>query len=329
MSDQTSPKGASRIDSGPGAEGVVLNSGLKYWANSHKNAFHRAVFHLSHNLFATIITILVIATTLALPAIFQVFVSNIEGQEKNLSQQAGISIFLNTELAEQDIEKVMTELQQKISRENMKFISAETALEEFKAATGLSGSEFSDSNPIPPVIYLTPNLQNTTTKELDTLKNWLGTIDGVDLVQMDIQWIKQLFSIVTLIKNSSILISLFLIFTVLVIVGNTIRLLAQHYYDEIMVSKLMGATDAYVRRPFLYSGLLFGLSGALLACILVYLGILWLLPEIQAVMAAYGGQFSLTGLGFSDILSLLGIGALLGMGGAWVSSNRIINEISI
>ncbi len=302
---------------------------VRLWLNNHRQALHRAQFHLTHNLFASIVTILVIASTLTLPASFQILFSNLQGKEDQLAQHSGISVFLQKNIAQETIQQLQEQMTAKPEIKALSYLSAADVLAEFQASVGINSKKLLPGNPLPAVIYLTLDMANSSATTIQSLEQWLGELHGVDLVQMDSQWINQLFAIVDLVKNLSLLLALFLIFSVLVIIGNTIRLLAQHYYDEILVSKLMGATDAYVRRPFLYSGVLFGLLGGFFACVFVFLGFLWLDPEITAVTHNSVNSLTINGLNFTDISSILLLGALLGIGGAWIASNRIINEISI
>ncbi|MDX1812260.1 MAG: permease-like cell division protein FtsX [Gammaproteobacteria bacterium] len=329
-----SPSGATPMDgSHDNSEETSLIArpafDFSVWLKNHKQALFRALFHLSHNRFATIITILVIATTLALPAMLEIANSNLEGKEDSLPQHSGLSVFLKQNVSAQNVERLKQSLLAKPEVKKIDYISPTQAMQEFQQSLGLPENALTKSNPLPPVLYITPAIRNFSTDNIEKLKAEIAASSDVDIIQVDVHWIRKLLAIGDLIKNIVVILAVFLIFTILVVIGNTIRLLAQHYHDEILISKLMGATDAYVRRPFLYSGLLFGLSGAMTACILVFIGFLWIYPEINNLIEAYGSQIQFSGLSFADILSILGIGALLGVGGAWLASNRIINEIGI
>lgn len=331
MAKNAKTQGASRHKSSSNQQrnDGQMESRFKIWVNNHNTAFRRALFHLTHSPFASLITILVIATALTLPAGFQIVFANLQGKEQTLMEQGGISIFMTQTASSDEIENVQSTLKTKPEIAQIKLLSSADALQEFQSTIGIESDSLLGSNPLPAVIYATLNRQNINTQGLKALQEALEQNAAIDIVQIDADWIQQLYSIVDLVKNASILFSLFLIFTVIVIIGNTVRLLAQHYQDEILISKLVGATDAYVRRPFLYSGFLFGFSGGITACLFIGVGFLWLNPEIEAVMRHYGEDLTLRGLNLGDISSILVIGTLLGVGGAWIASNRIINEISI
>lgn len=304
-------------------------SNFTIWINNHKEAFHRALFHLNQNRFATIITLLVIASTLTLPAMFQIFSSNLQGKESRIAQHSGLSVFLKPNVSPANVQRLINQIKSRPEVKKVDYITPKQAMQEFQQSIGLSKEQLLQSNPLPAVIYVTPKLGEYNTKNVEQLKDIISASSDVDQIQVDIDWISKLLAIIGLVKNFVGLLALFLIFTILIIVGNTIRLLAQHYYDEIMISKLFGATDAYVRRPFLYSGLLFGFLGGFFACVFVLLGLLWLYPNISQVIQAYGSQIAFSGLSLLDIFTILAIGSLLGIGGAWIASNRIINEISL
>ena len=163
--------------------------------------------------------------------------------------------------------------------------------------------------------------------QVDALATEIQGLEGVDQVVVDTAWIARFQALMGIVQRAVTLVALLLAIAVVIIVGNTIRLDIQHRSAEIEVMKLIGASDAFIRRPFLYSGLWYGVMGGVLAWILVSTT-LWLLEgPVQRLAGLYGSGYSLTGLSFLGILGLLGAGSLLGWLGSWLAVGRHLRAI--
>jgi len=183
-----------------------------------------------------------------------------------------------------------------------------------------------EQNPLPPVILITP-LDSRTPDELETILEKLKTRPEVELAQLDLKWIKRLNAIIQIIQRSLIVIFALLALAVILVVGNTIRLEIENRRDEIIITKLFGATHAFIRRPFLYDGLWFGLFGGLFACLLIT-GALWLLGRpVATLIALYNSEFQPIYPDFMFILVLILLGGLLGYIGAWTAVSQHLHNI--
>lgn len=303
------------------------------WHNfttSHKAAFHSAIQRLLLTPIAALLTILVVGVALSLPSAFQILVNNLESGQQSIDAQSRISLYLTVNTSEADIKRLKIQINAEPDINEIQFISAAQGLTDFQKNTKLGNAlSYIDQNPLPAVIHVFPNVNQLNPEQIEKISERLATFPNVDSAQIDALWLKQLFAITQFVKQIALAISLFLIFVVLIVIGNTIKLLGQDFHEEITVSKLVGATDAYVRRPFLYSGIIYGALGSAFALSLILIGLLWLNPQIEAIGQLYQTQIVLTGLSFSDVITIFSTGMILGLGGAWVSSNRLIHSLSI
>jgi len=304
-------------------------SNLQVWIAHHKLALTNSLDRIKQSPIPTILTILVVGVALALPAALQVVIKNLEATQESLTEQSQITLFIKSTTHSLTINTLVEELQAKAEITEVEFIPAAKAWSDFKQSTGLENADsVLDHNPLPPTIIVKPSL-NASAENIEKLSQELQEIPSVEMAKVDMLWIQRLYSVVDFIKYTSIAISIFLIFTVLIVIGNTIKMLGQNFHDEIIVSKLVGASDGYVRRPFLYSGIIYGFSGAICAIFFVFIGILLLLPKLTEIAMLYQTELNLAVLGINDIFSLLLIGIILGLGGAWISANRLINSMPL
>ena len=181
---------------------------------------------------------------------------------------------------------------------------------------------------MPYTITLEPTASFSDPKELEALAQELAGLAQVDQAKLDSDWIKKYNSILTISEQIATFVSLMLALGVLLIVGNTIRLAILNRREEIQVIKLVGATDAFIRRPFLYAGFWYGLIAALLAALMVNVVFVLLKQSTSQLAQLYSSEFSLLGLAPSFTLGLLVIGALLGLIGAWVSVRKHLKDIN-
>jgi len=183
------------------------------------------------------------------------------------------------------------------------------------------------SNPLPYVIILTPSNQYSDVNASQKLLLELQQLPLVDKAQLDLEWVKRLQAIMTLVQQGIDALALLFGVAVLLIVGNTIRLAIHSHRDEIKVVKLVGATNGFIRRPFLYTGIWYGLGGALLAWFMVVAALAFLESPVEKLSMAYGSGFQLQSMAFDEVSYLLFSGMLLGWLGAWISVSRHIREI--
>ena len=162
---------------------------------------------------------------------------------------------------------------------------------------------------------------------IKTLLSQLQALPEVDIAKLDTEWLERLYTLIDMAKRAVIIISLLFSFAVLLIIGNTIRLDIQNRYQEIIVTKLIGATDAFIRRPFLYGGVWYGLFGGILSWLLVELSALALSGPFSRLNLLYQSEFKLITFSFADFLVLIVLSTLLGLAGSWLAVARHLNEI--
>ena len=273
-------------------------------------------------------TWLVLAIALALPMTLYVAMDNIKQLSGSWQQTSQISVFLRTGIKDSQGQAVMAQIQSWPQISDTRYISADDALKQFSNSAGLSDVLASlSSNPLPAVISVVPNLTGADADMLAQLQQRLSELPNVESVQLDMQWVQRLYQFMELGQRVVWALGALLALAVLLIIGNTIRLAIENRRDEIRVVKLVGGTDAFVRRPFLYTGIWYGLGGGLLAWVLLAVGLFWLTAPVEQLISLYGSDFQLKGLGFGNSLTLLSSAVLLGWLGAWVAVGRHIKSI--
>ena len=262
---------------------------------------------------ASINTIVIVAVTLLLPSLLYITVTSAQSLSSNWQGRPQISIFLQHGIEAAESELIFEEIQLHPAIALAEFVSPKQALEEFKLLSGLQNElDFLDGNPIPPSIVVMPELQFAQPERLLELKEQLEKIDGIEMIRLDLDWTDRFNAILDVVTHVAGLLSALLAVALVLIVGNTIRLLITHRRHEIEITKLVGGTDAFVRRPFLYYGSLFGLFGALITLLLLWGAGELIEDPMSRLSGLYGGQQLLHQLEFREIGTILGIGTLLG-----------------
>ncbi|MBK1672687.1 cell division protein FtsX [Ectothiorhodospira shaposhnikovii] len=305
-----------------------VHARFQAYAINHLRALVFSLGKLYRAPFSSALTLLVIAVALTLPTLFHVVLDNLQQVSPQWSQTAQISVFLQDSVADEQLPALATRLAQRPDVAEALPVTRVQALEEFRAHSGFAEAlDTLGENPLPPLILVTPALDHRSTAAMEGLVNALNNIPEVSRALLDLQWVQRLFSIMEMLQRSTLILSLLLSLGVLVVVGNTIRLDVQNRREEIEVAKLVGATDAFIRRPFLYGGLWLGLGGAMMAALIVTITTLLLSGPLQTLSQLYGGEWRIHGLGFRNTLILLGLGALLGLAGSWITVNQHLRHI--
>ncbi|MCW5589636.1 MAG: permease-like cell division protein FtsX [Legionellales bacterium] len=301
---------------------------LHYFAR-HRYAGLASFSHLLRTPLSTFLTIMVIAVALALPASLIVMLQNVQVMSSAWDMGSRISLFLNPSLTNQQALAVVGQLRQDPRIEQVTYISPEQGLQEFEQRSGFSNMlKELPNNPLPGVIEVEPRVAQQTPANLSALIVSLKTIPNVDTVQADMAWVKRLFGILNLGKQAIYALGILLALAVLLIIGNTIRLIIQNRHHEIEVMKLVGGTDSFIRRPFLHAGMLYGLCGGLLAWLLTDLFLWTLRGPVHHLATLYASQFELVGLTQHNVIILLVISTLLGLGGAFFAVGRQLQKIT-
>jgi cell division transport system permease protein len=210
----------------------------------------------------------------------------------------------------------------------VKIVSSADALKEFREYSGFGTAlEALEENPLPHVLHVRPAAFGSSPSQLEALKRYFMAWPEVDIVQMDSEWVIRFNAILDLMRRVLAIAAAILGLGVLAIIGNTIRLEILNRRAEIEVTKLVGGTNAFVRRPFLYTGVFYGLIGALLAWLVVNVGVAVLEEPVSTLAHLYGSRFVLSGPTNDDVRALLGSGIGIGWLGAWISSARHLRSI--
>jgi len=283
---------------------------------------------LSHRV-GTLMTVLVLGVAMALPLGLHVTLTNLEGLDLQEEEWGAITVFLNDDTRPEDAMQLADNVNTR-GKASATLISPEQGMEEFIHSSGFAqAQELFDENPLPWVVLVTPRIteQQTLGSVVSELVSWLQEQPEVDQVQVDYKWLQRLSGLLDLGRAFvSVLTALFSL-AVLVVVANTIRLDVANRAEEIQVLSLVGATDRFIRLPFLYSGFWYGLLGALIALALLSLSIFYLHDPLQHLLQAYGESFRLNGLDALEALIILLTGGLLGLGGAWISVQRHLRQL--
>lgn len=274
----------------------------------------------------TLPTCLVIAIALALPAFLYLGLVNFSGQTEVLQKPAQLSVFLHKQANPKAIEALKSELETNPQVESLRYISEAQALVEFESASGFHDVLASlEQNPLPAVFVITP--ADLTVEALEQMQIQLQQLTLVDSVQLDLQWVARLQQMAKIAEKILSALALLLALGVVLVVSNVIRLAIANRQDEIVIAKLVGASNGFVRRPFLYTGLWYGLFGGLLALAMLLIGQWWLAGPIARLAVLYQSNFELAGLSFGGSLALLLGAGGLGVAGAWVSVSRHLSAI--
>ncbi|MBI5612162.1 MAG: cell division protein FtsX [Gammaproteobacteria bacterium] len=294
----------------------------------HLQVLFYSLGQLARTPFASLVTVAVIGISLALPAGLYVLLDNMQRVSGAWDGAAQLSVFLKRDVSERAGLALAQKIRARPEIASVNYISREAALAEFKRLSGFGNAlNALDGNPLPAVLAIRPASPHADAATLARLGKDLQAMGEVELVQLDLDWIKRLNAILDLARHGVWLLATVLALALTLIVGNTIRLAVLGRRTEIEIIKLVGGTDAFIRRPFLYSGLLQGLGGALCAWALLALVLALLAAPVQELAALYGSRFELRGLDVSAGLALLALGALLGWLGSRLAVGRHLRAI--
>ncbi|WP_299073610.1 permease-like cell division protein FtsX [uncultured Paraglaciecola sp.] len=277
---------------------------------------------------ASLMTIGVLGLSITLPSTLYVMVKNAENVSSGWEEAAQISLFLKEDVSQGDIDQLLKRIQLWPEIDAINFISASQALDEFKQLSGFGEAiAYLDQNPLPNVILVTPTNRHASPVAARVLLDKLRDEREVDLGKLDIEWLERLHALLNVVKDLVTVVALLLFLAVVLIIGNTIRLNILSKKDEILVMKLVGATDAFIQRPFMYTGFWYGFLGGILAWIAVILLLWWMSSSINTVSQLYQKSFDLTGASISTFLWMLGVSVFLGLAGSLLSVRRHVREI--
>lgn len=301
---------------------------LDSYRSHHRQVAGDSLRRLLRRPLATLMTTLVIAIALVLPAGLYIALNNVEEVSQGWDGAARVSMFLKFSVDDRAAESLRSELLKRDDIAEAEYISPKAALAEFRERSGFGEVlDQLDSNPLPGLIIVSPHGEHSAAKQLDALRAQLAAMPEADIVKLDMEWLQRLNTITEISRRLTLALAVMLAAGVLLIVGNTIKLAIENRRDEILVVKLVGGTNAFVRRPFLYMGFWYGLMGGVLAWLLLQFCLLWLREPVAALSGLYNSSFALIGLSFIESLLLLLVAAGLGLLGAILVVGRELRAI--
>lgn len=309
----------------PGAE--LRPNFLARFAQGHAREVAFTLRRFYGNLSGALLTCFVIGITLALPAGLHTVVRNINAVSYSWETTLQASLFLKDSTTPEQAQALIAKLKSRAGVAEAIYISREQSLAEFKALSGFGAAlDLLETNPLPAVITITP-VKGVQRPVVDALVAEWTQLPEVEVAKMDRQWLDRLFALLALAQRLVLLIAVVLSLAVMVIVGNTIRLDIEAKRAEIVVMKLIGATNGFIRRPFLYTGLWYGLVGGALAYALVSGAVFAATGPARELAGLYGSDYRLKGLPLDATLVMFATGILLGWIGAWWTVSRRLREI--
>lgn len=284
--------------------------------------------HLWRTPLASLMTIVVIGIALSLPAGLYVLLNNIDQVSDQWDDSSQISLFLHYDLTEDEGQSLNKKLQSWDSITETYYQSPSQSLDEFRELSGLGSLLDSlPSNPLPAIILVQPSTFSMQSSKIKELVSQLEALDEVEYAQLDLEWLQRLRSLNKTAKRGIIILSLLLSLSVILIIGNTIRLAILGRQSEIIVIKLVGGTNAFIRRPFLYTGFWYGVLGGLMAWFTLNISLSLINGPINELAKLYSSQFTLHWLSAPLFIILPLIGLILGVLGAWLSVGKHLSAI--
>jgi len=294
----------------------------------HLQALLGSLGRLARSPLSTFLTLLVIALALALPASLKLFVSNAQAATGNFGRAIDVSVYFRTDVPLAKAQQLAAAARARADVAEVTLIPADKGLEDFRNYSGFGDALAAlKENPLPHVLHVRPRDTASSPAALEALRGYFGAWPEVELVQVDAQWVQRFNAILEVLRQLLLIAAALLGVGVLAVIGNTIRLEIAGRHAEIEVIKLVGGSNSFVRRPFLYTGLLYGLGGALLAWGIIALAVGLLGEPVDRLARLYGSHFQLLGPSGEEIGALLGAGAALGWLGAWISAARHLRSI--
>jgi len=278
--------------------------------------------------FTSIMTVLVLGISLTLPATLHLLVKNAKSVSEQWGSASEISLFLKFSVNDKAAENLVQRIRLYPEVAQVEYISAEQALNEFKVLSGFGQAlDYLSTNPLPATVLVTPTKRASKTQAAKELLTKLEQEREVDQGKLDVEWLVRLEAMTKLIEDIVIGIAVLLCFSVVLIIGNTIRLAILNQRDAIAVMKLVGATDSFIQRPFLYSGVWFGVLGGLVAVFCVGLLAQYFTGALLQLTDLYQSNFTLIGLSFFEMMMLILFAVLLGLAGSFLSVRKHIRSI--
>lgn len=298
------------------------------WFTRHVQALLFAAGRLARSPLATAFTVFVIAIALTLPAAFGLLITSVRSATGEFASAVDMTVYFKPGTSLEQARQLAGKAREREGVSSVTLIPADEALKGFREQSGFGAAlDVLEDNPLPHALDIRPKPDSASPARMESLRRYLAAWPEVELVQVDSEWVQRLDAILDLLRRLVFGTAILLGLGVLAVVGNTIRLEIYNRRAEIEVTKLVGGSNAYVRRPFLYTGLFYGLLGAGLAALLVWLGTALLAEPVRRLASSYGSEFALRMPGPRETGFLLAIGAGLGLIGAFLAAARHLARI--
>ena len=306
---------------------VRASGPVTIWLARHASTSLGALGRLVRQPISSFMIVLVIAVTLALPAAVNLVVKNARAISGSWDDALDFSVFLRQGMAEDEGRGLARLIEQRADVDSVTFVSASSALEDFKKQSGFGAAlDQLPDNPLPHTLIVRPSPGNTSAS-MGLLQEELANLPETEYVQVDTEWVQRFHAILDIVRQAIAIGATLLGIAIVVIIGNTIRLDIENRREEIEVTKLIGASNAFVRRPFLWTGFWYGLFGGLMALALVYYGLYLLHGPVARLAGLYQGNISIAAMNPAEAGSIVGIGVVLGLAGSWFTAARHMRRI--
>lgn len=302
------------------------------WLRRHSYSFFSSLGVLVKHKVGTFMTVLVLGIAMFLPLGLYMTLTNLEGINLRQDEWSAITVFFKSGTTQKEVNRVAAELNDRLNPEAVVIISPAEGMVDFRDASGFGKSlDLLDENPLPWVMQVSPQSgpAESVEAQVGELTGYLQSVDSIEVTQFDYKWLQRLSRMMELGQAAVTVLTILFGLAVVVVVANTIRLDVASHAEEIEILALVGAGNAFVRQPFLYTGLWYGLMGGLLAVLLLGLTMLYLGGPLGLLLETYGTVFSLRGLGVGNTLWVLFCGSFLGWLGAWVSVQRYLRRLRV
>jgi cell division transport system permease protein len=300
---------------------------MKQWLNQHQQALQIVLTRMRHNLLATLLMFCVMGVTLCLPGILYVIVDNLNHLAGDIKGEPQISLFLKQDIKSDTTSDIDKKLREHSAVKTYRFVSKDAAWQDLQATSGTAEIAHNlEKNPLPDAYFVTP--KNIEPAAIEGLLQEMQQWPGVEIAQADANWVKRLYAMLELGKKAILALVLLLGFALIAIIGNTIRLQILTQREEIEVSRLIGATDRFIRRPFLYAGAIYGLGGGLAAALFLASVITLFNSSVTEIAASYGSNFHLALPSFSTSLIMIASALSLGWIGSYIAVGRSLSKLN-
>lgn len=305
-----------------------LNAQARSYLDHHRKVARESARRLLSTPVASLMTWTVMGVALALPVALLLLLASLQGVSAGWESSARITSYLAMDVSIEQARALAGEVGNDGRITSVQLVERDQALAEFRASSGLGDAlDFLGDNPLPHTLLVTPEDSARSAEGVQALVSYIEGIEGIDRVQVDLGWLQRLNAMTDILARAVWALAILLGAAVILVIGNTVRLAIENRRDEILVAKLVGGTDAFVRRPFLYAGAWFGLGGGVVAWLLIQASLWWLSGPIQRLAGLYHSEFSLQGPGVDGAIALIIIAMLLGWLGAWVAVKRHLDDM--